>query len=612
VAALPEVEVRLPRAAPEDATAAATVVDTRRFAGEAKDVAALVATAPGVAVQEYGGLGQLSTVSLRGASADGVKILLDGLPLNSVAGGGVDLSTIPRGWVDRIEVVRGAEGARYGAGALGGAVNVITRAATPGTWSARVAGGSFLTGSAAADVGLGGERWGALVAASADGSEGRFPFLRDTTPSAPGGLVPERREHAAFASGGLLGKGWVLAGGGRIDGLLQLSGGERLIPAPPGDLQATGVQREGRAAATLRLARSLSPSVALSVRADGRAEALDLHLKALGAAVRQRDVAGALQAELTWTAGPSLLVAGLSAGDERLSASGFAGARSQPQLAAWLADELLLLSGRLRLAPALRAERIGSFDGLSARLGAAARIGGPFSLRAGAGRTFRAPSFGELALETAYSRPNPLLHPEKGRSADAALVAEGPWGLAGAGAFTAVYDDLIVYVPVSTRLASPRNVGRAGMRGLEAEAATAPLGPLGISAQLAYTWLAPEILRGTPQELGNDLPRRARHRLFARLGIAPGAWDVHAEAHLVGRQFQDTLNLAGNQVPRALTFHAGASVRVWRRPEAWVQLDVKNLADDRTLKNGYGLPLPGRMALLGLRVAPATHTGGGG
>ena len=108
---LPEVEVRVPRAEVEkDPTASATVVTVERFEGEAKDVAQLLATAPGVSVTRYGTLGQLATVSIRGVAADGVKVLLDGLPLGS-AGGGVDLSTIPRQWISRIEVVRGAAGA---------------------------------------------------------------------------------------------------------------------------------------------------------------------------------------------------------------------------------------------------------------------------------------------------------------------------------------------------------------------------------------------------------------------------------------------------------------------------------------------------------------------
>ena len=141
-----EQEVRLPRTgAGADPTAAATVVEASRFAGEAKDVAGLVATSPGVAVNDYGGLGQLTTVSIRGSTADGVLVLLDGLPLNTAFGGAVDLSSIPRGWIERIEVLRGPEGALYGAGALGGVVNVITRRTAAGQWSAEGTGGSFGT-----------------------------------------------------------------------------------------------------------------------------------------------------------------------------------------------------------------------------------------------------------------------------------------------------------------------------------------------------------------------------------------------------------------------------------------------------------------------------------
>ena len=124
---LDEVVIPLPRApAPQDPTASATVVEAERFAGELKGVAELAATAPGVAVRSHGGLGQLTTISIRGSTSGGVRVLLDGIPLDTAAGGGVDLSTIPLHWVDRVEVVRGAEGAYFGAGALGGAVNVVT------------------------------------------------------------------------------------------------------------------------------------------------------------------------------------------------------------------------------------------------------------------------------------------------------------------------------------------------------------------------------------------------------------------------------------------------------------------------------------------------------
>ncbi|HET8724559.1 MAG TPA: TonB-dependent receptor plug domain-containing protein, partial [Anaeromyxobacteraceae bacterium] len=81
---LEEQVIHLPReAAPQDPTASATVVEAGRYAGELKGVAELAATAPGVAIRSYGGLGQLSTISIRGSTAAGVRVLLDGIPLDT-------------------------------------------------------------------------------------------------------------------------------------------------------------------------------------------------------------------------------------------------------------------------------------------------------------------------------------------------------------------------------------------------------------------------------------------------------------------------------------------------------------------------------------------------
>jgi outer membrane receptor protein involved in Fe transport len=209
---LPEQVVRLPRARATDPTSSATVVQADKFAGEAKGVAELVATAPGVAVREQGGLGQLATVSIRGASADGVRVLLDGLPLNTGAGGGVDLSRIPRHWISSVEIVRGAEGARWGAGALGGVVNLVTRPAGGDAWSAEVGGGSWRTYTVGADAAAGGETWGLVGALSLNGTDGDFPYVYDRTLNQPGGTVERTRRTRAGGSRRASGGPGVAAG----------------------------------------------------------------------------------------------------------------------------------------------------------------------------------------------------------------------------------------------------------------------------------------------------------------------------------------------------------------------------------------------------------------
>ena len=155
----------------------------------------------------------------------------------------------------------------------------------------------------------------------------------------------------------------------------------------------------------------------------------------------------------------------------------------------------------------------------------------------------------------------------------------------------------------------PFNEAHAVARGLELELASAPFfGPAALSASAAYTWLATEILRGGPSTVGNELPHRAPRRLFARLSAAPGPLEVHGEAHYVAAQFGDVENSFGASIPAAVTLNAGLSVRVARAPELRLGLEAKNLLDDRSLQDGFGYPLPGRMILVTLRTSSQQET----
>jgi outer membrane cobalamin receptor len=106
-----------------------------------------------------------------------VKVLLDGVPLNPAAGGGVDLSSIPPPWISRIEIIRGTEGVHHGTGALGGVVNVITTPPRDGAWSAGATAGSFGTVQADAQAGTGGEGWGLLGSVAGSRSDGDFEYV---------------------------------------------------------------------------------------------------------------------------------------------------------------------------------------------------------------------------------------------------------------------------------------------------------------------------------------------------------------------------------------------------------------------------------------------------
>jgi outer membrane cobalamin receptor len=85
---------------------------------------------PGINVGEYGGTGQNVSVGIRGSTAGQVLIMVDGVPVNDPQLGGLDLNLIALDDVERVEVVRGSSSALYGADAMGGVVNIITKTTT--------------------------------------------------------------------------------------------------------------------------------------------------------------------------------------------------------------------------------------------------------------------------------------------------------------------------------------------------------------------------------------------------------------------------------------------------------------------------------------------------
>ncbi|MCS6934221.1 MAG: TonB-dependent receptor [Chitinophagales bacterium] len=68
-----------------------------------------------------------SSLSINGISGEGIKIMVDGVPIVGRSDGKIDLSQINLSNIDRIEVVEGPLSVMYGADALGGVINIITK-----------------------------------------------------------------------------------------------------------------------------------------------------------------------------------------------------------------------------------------------------------------------------------------------------------------------------------------------------------------------------------------------------------------------------------------------------------------------------------------------------
>jgi len=96
-------------------------------------------------------MGSNQTISIRGASAGNVLILLDGVPVNdpSVISNYFDINLLSIDQIERIEILKGGQSTLYGSDAVAGVVNIISRKITSQltkpTINASVAGGSFNT-----------------------------------------------------------------------------------------------------------------------------------------------------------------------------------------------------------------------------------------------------------------------------------------------------------------------------------------------------------------------------------------------------------------------------------------------------------------------------------
>lgn len=222
-AATPSRDVEPPRAAPTDAPVEVTVaghrndpvrlqrsaeavnvIGTQTEKRETVDLGEVLARSQGVAVRRDGGLGSGARVSLNGLQDDQVRFFLDGVPLDR-AGYPFGVANVPVNLVERVEVYRGVVPIRFGADALGGAVNLVSHTRYDTHLGASYQVGSFGTNRAAVDARYLHDRTGFVLAATGfvDAARNDYPVDVDAT-DARGRVfrATVRRFHDRYAAGG--------------------------------------------------------------------------------------------------------------------------------------------------------------------------------------------------------------------------------------------------------------------------------------------------------------------------------------------------------------------------------------------------------------------------
>lgn len=581
----------------------------------ARDLGDAVARAPGAFVRQYGGPGGLRTLSLRGASAQGTVMLIDGVRYRSSADGAFDLSNIPAAALERVEVVRGGAAALYGSNSLGGAVNVITGGprTTGTTWGTELDAGSFGEYGVGASVADGGAQGFLDASFHLTRADGDYPFAYDQF----GETVSTRRENADFTN--LFGRaawsyrddGWrtaVTAIGFRSErgtpgAVVQGNLEQRRARLDESDLFVVGSaghswgEWDGSLAVSGRLnrldyrdpdARSVGPD-GIDDRYNRREGALNLRVRGMAwdngvvEATAEVGYAGLNGDNLDPSAGSHV---------DRLQAAGAISTN-------WLFDSLPFNS-QFVVDAAFRFDYFSDMESaLSPSVGFSLRPGAlPLRVRGRGALNYRAPSFTEQYY---LNYGNTDLRPERSRSLDVGLTYEfdPEFGME-AGGFLIDTRDQIVGVPRSPISWSADNVGRVVSQWLESAAYGTFLDRL-IDLRFSYT-LMTAIDRSGGETDGERL-------VYAPDELLSGSCEARIEGYRVGLSWQYIshrytlpLNSPETALPHYSIIDAFASAR-WRVGtfDVVVRLAGSNLFDvDYQVVRNY--PMPGRSFRLGIEM----------
>lgn len=196
---------------------AVQVVETERAQQQTGDLGEVLARVQGIGVRRDGGLGSAVRFTLNGLTDDQVRMYLDGVPLEQ-SGYPFGIANVPVNLLDRVEIYRGVVPVRFGADALGGAVNLVTPDVRQSYLGGSYQIGSFGTHRVTIDGRYHDAPSGFVLAHSAflDVAKNDYPVQVDL-PQPDGSLAPTkvRRFHDAYRAfgarleGGLVDRPWA-------------------------------------------------------------------------------------------------------------------------------------------------------------------------------------------------------------------------------------------------------------------------------------------------------------------------------------------------------------------------------------------------------------------
>jgi vitamin B12 transporter len=544
-------------------------------AAQASDLPALLRTLTSIDVAQSGPLGSQASLFLRGADSRQTLVLVDGVPLVRADFGTASWQHLPLEQIERIEIVRGNLSSLYGAQAVGGVVQILTRRADRP--QASMAIGSQNTQQASASAGTRLDEGTRLSASlSWQRSDGYSARDADVDPGANADRDGARQSGASAR----LTQRWAA---GHDSELNLLAGRTRSAydGFAPGldDVLTTRLESAG-----LKSRHAIAPHSTAALEIGQTSERFD---DPTGFAVSGRNRVRLAGVQFGHALTPQHdLQAGIETRRERFGDSTAAPrTRNTDSLRlAWLGRPL----AGWQTQAALRSDDSSDYGRVNTGLLAVAWQWRPtLKLSAQWASGFSAPSF----VDQAFANPATVLRPERSRQAEVALQwSEGAALLRGA-LFAQRQRDRIAFDPVTFETL---NIARAKNRGVELMAQW----PLPFDA---HGLLGVDLTLQDPRDAGTDTPlkRRSKQSLALNYSTRITGWQLMAALRHTGERLDtDPLTFADADNPARTTLDLSASRALtaqWR-----VGLKLAN-ATNQKRPEILGYTAPPRSVLLSLQ-----------
>ncbi|MDZ7828053.1 MAG: TonB-dependent receptor [Halofilum sp. (in: g-proteobacteria)] len=540
---------------------------------QATSLPELLGRVQGVDFTQNGGRGKASSLFIRGTNSDQIIVLIDGVRVGSATLGTTSFEGLPLDNVERIEVVRGPRSSLYGADAIGGVIQIFTRASEGPR--ASIGFGSNEYGRFSAGYGRQGDRSGFSIDVSAEDTEGFDARENDCL------FCADEPDDDGFESANV-----SLRGRHEITNDVELSGSLLVADTEnefDGSFQNSGEQRQTVATGKIdwRVTDRWDSKLSIGRSTDDTDNFLD------------GDDASFFETERTdirWqndiTVGDAQLVTmGVDVLRDEIDSSNDFDVEERETTGVFVQHQWTGLNWNTQV----NVRRESFDDGFdnpnsgdefddqtTGSIAAGYRIGQGLRAFGSYGTAFKAPSFNQLFFP---GFGNPDLDPEESKTYELGLR-----GRAGAvnwevTAYRTVIDDLIAF---NVATFAPENIDEATIQGIEV-GFDANWRDWQVSANADFK--DPEdSAGGTPGNEGNQLPRRAERGYNASVTHLDGAWTYGVDIAHEGPRFDDV----GNFTP--LASYTLVDLRAsWAFAPDWrARFKVENAGDvDHTIVNTY-------------------------